>query len=105
SLTTVPKNGTVYTFTPAPVLPAFAEEIRLTVYPNPVTEVLQIEGFAESGETVLVKIYDAMGRVVLRREEPAAAAIPVNLQALRKGAYYVELNCGSRRAGKRIIKM
>ena len=100
-----PVTGTVYAY--SAITSGLAEtlnNIRLTVYPNPVSEILQINGLSAK-ENVTVKIYDTLGKVVLTQENPAEKHLDVNVANLTKGTYFVEITVGKERAGKQIIKL
>jgi|SRR6478735_2871389 len=106
-LTTIPANGTIYTFSVSGVSGVSKDlnNASVAVYPNPVTDELRIEGFADAKNKVTVNVYDVMGKVVLTQELNAAATMPVNVSKLTKGTYFLEILSGSNRAGKQVIKL
>jgi hypothetical protein len=56
----------------------------LEMYPNPVTDELQIKGLTEKDHG-LMTVYDALGRVVARSELKAT----LNMESLHPGTYYI----------------
>ncbi len=107
SLSGTPANSTVYVFAKGTGvgLPESFDNVKLAIYPNPVSETLKIEGLTAGKEKVTINIYDVLGKVVLTQENAAAKSIPVNVKALTKGSYFVEIISGSQRAGKQVIKL
>src|SRR5687768_16766469 len=100
-----PANGTVYTYTRTTTgLSEKLNNISIAVYPNPVSEILQIDGLNTKGK-VAIKIYDTLGKVVLRQESEAEKHAEINVAKLTKGIYFVEITAGKERAGKQIIKL
>ena len=100
-----PLSGTVYSFSAVTSgTTEILNNVRLAVYPNPVSEILQIEGFSAKGN-VTVKIYDTLGKVVLTQNKAAEKHLDINVANLTKGTYFVEITAGKERAGKQIIKL
>jgi hypothetical protein len=106
SLSATPANGTLYVYTVSALgLSKRENQVQISVYPNPVADVLQIEGLAANAGNVTIKIYDALGKVVLTEEKAAAAVIPVNVKDLTKGSYLMEITSGNSRISKQVIKL
>lgn len=71
---------------------------NITVYPNPVKNVLTIQ---TANETVsLIEVYDVNGRLCLSQAETAI----VNVQSLRAGLYFVKITAGNSITTKKIVK-
>ena len=58
----------------------------IKIYPNPVTDYFQVDGFEGKGT---IQIYDLKGRLVLNRQ--LLTAEKVNIESLSKGTYTVKL--------------
>jgi hypothetical protein len=81
--------------------------IQLQVFPNPVTDVLQVQLPSNKKETITISITDAMGKSVYTRtmqlnEGNNASSIPV--QHLPKGTYYFILTNKEERQSIKFIK-
>ena len=101
-----PANGTAYTYVRTTSgLAETLNNIRISVYPNPVTDVLQIDGLSAAKGNKTIKIYDMLGKVVLTQENVAGSHLAINVAGLTKGTYFVEITAGKERAGKQIIKL
>lgn len=106
NLSSIPTTGTIYAFSPSTATGVSKDmrSTKLSVYPNPATDVVNIEGLTAEKGNVTVKVSDVLGNEVLRQEMPAAAVLQLNVSNLNKGAYFVEINNGTERIGKSIIK-
>lgn len=105
SVTGVQTSGTIYTFsTSVSGISKNLNQADLSVYPNPVADVLAIKGLTAKGN-VTVKVIDVLGKVVLTENVTAAQNISVNVNNLKKGAYTVEISSEEGRTGKQIIKL
>lgn len=104
-LTGVPASGTIYRFnsTVNGVSDAL-ENAGVSVYPNPATDILTIEGLTAKQGTATLKIYDLLGKVIVSQELAISKNMPVNVSALAKGTYFLELTTAEGRLGKQIIK-
>lgn len=70
---------------------------RLKVYPNPFTSQVQVEMELESGQAVLLEVFDINGRPVYRQEQQWHAGLnkaQLNLPELPSGAYMLRVRCG-----------
>lgn len=76
-----------------------------TVYPNPVTDQLTLNGPAPEAATDVL-IIDATGKTVLRGTWPKGSAIAViDLSHVESGAYLVELRSATGHRCARVVKM
>ena len=100
-----PVTGTVYTYS---FLTSGTAEpfnnLSLAVFPNPVSEVLQLNGLPAKGNAT-IKIYDTLGKVVLTQENSGGQSGTIQVAHLPQGPYFVEITSGKERAGKQIIKL
>ncbi|AVI51363.1 T9SS C-terminal target domain-containing protein [Pukyongia salina] len=76
------------------------EETAVTVYPNPVKDILNI-----STTTVVdsVVVYDVLGKVVLQAQ-PDTVSPSIDMSALSSGAYMVQVNIGNATKTVKVIK-
>lgn len=73
-----------------------AESARLSIYPNPVSQLLKIEGSA-SGSLLMVR--NLMGSVVLTGE-----GSEIDVQSISPGIYFLEINAGGIQRQFRFVK-
>ena len=76
---------------------------ELTVYPNPVYDVVNIERPAGLQGLVRVALYDMQGRLVME-EDFTGSVMQINVRPLPAGAYQIVLN-GDRIMTKTLIVM
>jgi hypothetical protein len=68
----------------------------ISIYPNPVSSILQIAASDETGQTENVKIYSAIGQNVISQTIPnAGKSILVNVESLQKGIYFLQVTGNS----------
>lgn len=83
------------------------KDIDLLIFPNPATELLQVQtGNGPAGDAVLF-ITDASGRQLYKKEIvllPGSNTIPVNISILNKGIYTVRLVNGNDSYVKQFVK-
>ena len=84
ALDTVPDSGTLYRFEPYNISVAEIEQGEFSVYPNPVQDVLMLEGTDQSTALVL----DSSGKPV--RHFPVKEK-QANLSELASGLYFIQL--------------
>lgn len=104
-LNAISPNGTIYTFTVSGTT-GVAKELNNTtvsVYPNPASDILTIQGLTATKTPVSVKVFDTLGKVVLY--QTLNATNTVNIESLNKGTYFMEISNGESRIGKNIIKL
>jgi len=83
---------------------------EFTVYPNPVTEILNINAFPLKGNDATVTVYDASGQVVLVKNFKIntyhSQILTLDLKRIQKGFYFVKISVDDLEIGiKKIIKM
>jgi len=104
SVTGVPTTGTIYRFsTTTSGIAKNLNNAALSVYPNPVADVMAIQGLTAKGN-VTINVTDVLGKVVLTEKVAAAQNVSVNVSNLKKGAYTVEISSEEGRSIKQIIK-
>jgi hypothetical protein len=106
SLSSPPTAGSVFNFLPSTAtgVAKALNNAAVTVYPNPVADVVTISGLP-AGKNTAVWVYDALGKVVLNQEIAAGNAVKVNVSNLPKGTYFMEATAGESRVGKQLIKL
>ncbi|MFC5270925.1 T9SS type A sorting domain-containing protein [Adhaeribacter terreus] len=103
-LDSIPASGTIYAFNR--VVSGVAKELNkanIAVYPNPVADVMTIEGLKAKGNAT-VTITDVLGKVVLTQTVAAANNVSVNVSSLKQGTYFVAITSEESRFGKQIIR-
>src|SRR5687767_8728088 len=65
-------------------------ELPVSVYPNPVSDLLTID-LPENPKEVTLTLTDATGKLCLRREEIAASNLKLDLKAFPEGVYFLKL--------------
>lgn len=83
--------------------------IKTSVYPNPVNDMVNINYTLPEDGTVKVKIYSITGQLVMQFEGGSQLAnesntMQVQLNALGKGSYIINVSTQTAQASKRIIK-
>jgi hypothetical protein len=78
--------------------------IAISVYPNPTTDVLNLEvADALSGELTL-RIYDHAGRIVLEEARTITGATQLDISQLEMGMYHLTIEDSGRVANVRFVK-
>jgi hypothetical protein len=104
SVTGVPTSGTIYRFSTSTTgIAKNLNNAALSVFPNPVADVMAIQGLTAKGN-VTINVTDVLGKVVLSEKVAAAQNVSVNVSNLKKGAYTVEISSEEGRSIKQIIK-
>lgn len=78
-----------------------SEKVYVTVYPNPVTDVLAI--YLTQGEIKSLSIYDVAGRLIYLEQE-VENKIEINTVDWEKGVYIIRVNTNLGKTEKRIVK-
>ncbi|MCH2235154.1 MAG: S8 family serine peptidase [Crocinitomicaceae bacterium] len=80
------------------------EEIAITLFPNPVTDELNIAGMVE-GEETTIRIYAADGKVIFENKfiAPGGTAV-LNTGYLANGMYVIEIESASKSHKEKLIK-
>ena len=87
----------------------FADEISWQVYPNPSSGVFNLVFQASQGENVLIKLFDAHGKLVYQQRQPATGFVQkhtLDMQARTHaaGLYLLEITAGERKELFRLVK-
>lgn len=75
-------------------------QINVTISPNPVKDMLQIDGIQS---TTQINIYDASGKMVMSKEINSENAV-ISMQSLSKGLYIIRINNKEGISFKKVIK-
>ncbi len=70
----------------------------ITVFPNPVDQILQVQA---SGEIADIQVYDALGKLVWSKESAGVGTVSVDTQSLPRGLYMVSASMTS---GQRVTQ-
>lgn len=76
------------------------DEVAMTVYPNPVQNILNINT-TSTVESIVV--YDVLGKVVLQAQ-PDAVSPSIDMSALSSGAYMVQVTSGNSTKTVKVVK-
>lgn len=90
------------TFNISGVKKPFAE-LAVNVYPNPATDRIRID-FADQKHTVSATLVDVTGKTWLTKSFKATEAKQLNLEAMPKGVYLLQLQTEAGSTVKRIVK-
>ena len=75
------------------------------IYPNPVSEVLNVEFKNMVDQTIQVKLVDLTGKTVLRKEfSQPANTVRLNLSSVSSGSYMLEVRAAEKRKVFKIVK-
>lgn len=101
-----PANGTVYRYTPG-VLAVDKEKLAadLSLYPNPATEELHLEGLQAVKGNLTLNVYNTLGKLVLTRQLAPAQRLAINVRALPQGTYLLEMTAGQARTTRQFVKL
>lgn len=96
-------------FVTSPILhqPDLEVDPGLTIYPNPVTDLLTIKFVQADDLPVLVQVYDLNGKLVLHRSataDEAASGFTLPASQMNPGLYLVRLQAGTRFFSSKFIK-
>jgi len=78
-----------------------------SVYPNPVKNVLTVNGYISKADLLMLSFYDASGRVVkqLQWQQPEGVySKTVSVEELVKGVYWIEMRSGGENKRVQVIK-
>ncbi|MBN2776880.1 MAG: T9SS type A sorting domain-containing protein, partial [Bacteroidales bacterium] len=67
-------------------------DLNLSIYPNPVSDVLNISLDNDFGKEVSLSIYNSMGQIVENKSFYNENLISINIESLTSGTYYLILN-------------
>lgn len=82
---------------------SFEKELNISIYPNPVTNLLTIELEKELSKDLIIELYDVSGKLILSNKAEGSLQT-LNLKNLNTGVYLVKVSNGNRNVVKRIIK-
>jgi hypothetical protein len=83
--------------------PQTEEDMRVMLYPNPFSNTFIIDIDDNNGETLLLNMYDATGRLLISGMKLTET---IELGAdLSKGVYHVEIIAGEKRQFYKIVKL
>lgn len=87
-------------------LPETVDNSRVTIFPNPVTNELNIRSAAAPGEDLSLAVYDIWGRTQLSRAWKSGIGneIRLDLSGFAPGIYFIALTGGDRRVVRKIVK-
>ena len=104
TMTNSMKNAARTTYTNFVVMGTRKEQTKpsLKIYPNPVTEVLHIEGAAS--ENVTATLSELTGKIVFSQKLPVGSSLQLNLMNLAKGTYLLQLETKKEISLQKIIK-
>ncbi len=77
--------------------------LELDIFPNPTTDLVRLDGDFKG--SVQVKVFSMSGQLLLDKNFQNASAPTINLQALDKGVYLLEVTTSSSRKVKQIAKI
>jgi hypothetical protein len=73
---------------------SYSESRRLKIYPNPVKEILNIEGISSNKESVLFQIVNISGQTVYEQQNKNLISNPqiqINLKHFQRGLYFIKI--------------
>lgn len=77
------------------------EEVRFQVWPNPATELLNVESNGHGIETIL--IFDAKGKEIMRKT--LSGSVQLNVSGLSAGIYFISLASNGKAVTQRFVKL
>src|SRR5690606_494749 len=81
-------------------------QLEVALYPNPASDLLNIQSSYFSGNTIEIEVYDQLGQVVLpsQRLNIENNEISLSVEALSSGMYFVKIHNDSSSTSKKFIK-
>ncbi len=76
---------------------------KIEVYPNPVTETVNIQ-FSEKQSEVTILLYNNIGQLLLHKKSTTIQEYSINMNDFPKGVYYIKINSRDKTGVKKIIK-
>jgi Secretion system C-terminal sorting domain len=77
---------------------------ELTIYPNPVHNVLQVYLNASGNESIVWQLRDETGKILKQQTSPNRQSIAIDVSGLPNGIYYLVLKRGDNTTVKKFIK-
>ena len=93
------ENGELYMNFPYPGIAEREKDIELTIFPNPVEDILNLKVVSTQKEYV-IHIIDLTGKIVLQDENKQQ----LDVSQLREGIYFVKLDMGGSSVVKKFVK-
>lgn len=81
----------------------FEQDLKINLYPNPVSHLLTIELEQEYANQTIIELYDTLGKLILKNKAETSSHT-LNLRNLNAGVYIVKVSNGNKRVVKRIVK-
>jgi hypothetical protein len=79
-----------------------SSQAELAIYPNPVSDILNIN-FPENSQNNLIQVYDISGKLVIEQKESSSNAL-VNFDGLQKGLYIIKIKTDSESFIRKVMK-
>ncbi len=79
-----------------------SSQAELAIYPNPVSDILNIN-FPENSQNNLIQVYDISGKLVIEQKESSSNAL-VNFDGLQKGLYIIKIKTDSESIIRKVMK-
>lgn len=80
-----------------------ANELELSIYPNPASDLLHVSLNDESPEGISLQIFNQAGQVVKSTSQPQANELSINVSDLPNGTYYVAVSSGGKKNVRRVV--
>jgi hypothetical protein len=96
-------QGSISVTTAVDEMSEFAMDVQ--IYPNPVSDILNVEFKNMVDQTIQVKLVDLTGKIVLRKEfSQPANTVRLNLISVSSGSYMLEVRAADKRKVFKIVK-
>ena len=79
-----------------------------TIYPNPVTDLLNINYYSESQKDIELHVFDIVGRLVMSKDITIDAGennIQLDVAQLQVGSHYISIQQGDQKITQRFVKL
>lgn len=103
-------NEIVYVKVPKALNVGMAEEVVLhrdfNIYPNPATETVTINFAMSRNETVVLSVYDMMGKLVdtfTNKSMAGANQVTLDVSSLNSGIYFVNATVGEQQISRKLV--
>ncbi len=80
------------------------DQLIISIFPNPVKDILTVDFAAAFEGAAEVKVYDANGQLVREKKEITESKYQINLSTIPAGIYIVQARSGTRLFSKKLIK-
>jgi hypothetical protein len=85
-------------------LDEFGKSRQFSVYPNPTSDILNVELPKDGGVYNELNVLDLSGRVVFNQQITAQSKVQISTGTLAAGVYVVELNGNTGKVAKQFMK-